>query len=102
LVVLAASPAAQLARERIMSQPATYNRSYNFAEYQALNPSKPLSGNQVGLELNTVEITLDQALANLKVISPAGTNSYSVGGAGAAGAHRGYRALWKLSGARRR
>ena len=35
-----------------MVQPTTYNRVYNFANYQAEHPSDPLPANQVDAELN--------------------------------------------------
>jgi hypothetical protein len=51
-----------------MSQPVTYDRVYNFTEYQALNPSNPLPADKVDLELNTVKISLDQTQSNLALI----------------------------------
>jgi hypothetical protein len=51
-----------------MSQPVTYDRVYNFTEYQALNPTVPLPAGQVDLELNTIKISLDQTQANLALI----------------------------------
>ena len=55
-------------RERPVSQPQTYNRQYNFTEYQALNPTLPLPAAFVDLEFNNVKVTLDQTLSNLKLI----------------------------------
>lgn len=51
-----------------MSQPQPYNRQYNFANYQAINPSTPLPAGQVDAELNAAKATLDAISANLKLI----------------------------------
>ena len=51
-----------------MPQPPTYVRQYNFTAYQTANPTDPLPGDQVDLELNEVKDTLDAILANLVLI----------------------------------
>lgn len=51
-----------------MAQPTTYDRQYNFEEWQALHPSAPLPGDQVDLEYNTIKITLDEVMTNLALI----------------------------------
>jgi hypothetical protein len=51
-----------------MSQPPPYSRSFSFTNYQATNPSAPVPGSQVDLELNNAKATLDAVLANLKLI----------------------------------
>lgn len=51
-----------------MAQPAPFERSTSFANYQASNPSRPLSGTSLDAELNAVKVTLDQILQNLELI----------------------------------
>lgn len=51
-----------------MAQPTAYNRGYSFTDYQTANPADPLPGNQLDAELNSIEQTLDQTLANLALI----------------------------------
>lgn len=51
-----------------MAQPIPYERSYSFTDYQTVNPADPLPGIQVDSELNSVQQTLDQILANLELI----------------------------------
>lgn len=51
-----------------MTQPTPYNRQFNFANYQTLNPTLPLPGTQVDAELNAVKLTSDETLANLAKI----------------------------------
>jgi hypothetical protein len=51
-----------------MSQPPAYSRSFSFTNYQAMNPTAPVPGSQVDLELNNAKATLDAVLANLKLI----------------------------------
>lgn len=48
-----------------MSQPTSYTRGYSFTDFAAANPSRPLPGVKVDVELDAVERTLDQTLANL-------------------------------------
>lgn len=49
-------------------QPTTYTRKANFAEYQASAPTAPLVGARVDEEFNALKITLDEVLANLRMI----------------------------------
>lgn len=51
-----------------MAQPTPYSRQYNFTNYQTVSPSAPLPAAQVDLELNSVKLTLDQVLNNLKIL----------------------------------
>lgn len=51
-----------------MAQPSAYNRAYNFANYQAENPNKPLPAAYVDEELSRVKATLDQIRQNLALI----------------------------------
>lgn len=51
-----------------MSQPTSYNRGFSFTDFAAANPSRPLPGAKVDQELNGIELTLDQVLANLAKI----------------------------------
>jgi hypothetical protein len=51
-----------------MSQPIAYNRAYSFTSFQTNNPTTPLPGNQVDVELNAIKATLDQILTNIAVI----------------------------------
>lgn len=51
-----------------MAQPTTFNRAYNFTEYQASNPSAPLPADRIDAEFNLIKQTLDEVLANLAVI----------------------------------
>lgn len=51
-----------------MSQPTPYTRQYNFRNFQTVNPTVPLPGDKVDIEFNAVRGTLDQTLANLRLI----------------------------------
>lgn len=51
-----------------MAQPTPYSRRYNFTNYQTVNPAAPLPAAQLDLELSSVKLTLDQILANLRLI----------------------------------
>lgn len=51
-----------------MSQPPAFNRSFSFSNFQAQNPSLPVPGSQIDLELNDAKATLDGVLANIKLI----------------------------------
>jgi hypothetical protein len=51
-----------------MAQPTAYDRLTSFSNYQAANPSDPLSGSQVDAEFNAVKQTLDEVLANLELL----------------------------------
>ena len=51
-----------------MTYAPTYNRLYNFSNFQAVNPTTPLPANQVDAELNQIKITLDAILQNLALI----------------------------------
>lgn len=51
-----------------MAQPTPYNRFTSFRSYQTTNPSTPLPGQSVDIELNRVKTTLDELLANLALI----------------------------------
>jgi hypothetical protein len=51
-----------------MAQPVEYNRQYNFTNYQALQPTAPLPGDELDNEYNSIKVTLDQIRANLALI----------------------------------
>jgi hypothetical protein len=51
-----------------VSQPNPFNRSFSFSNFQAANPSLPIPGSQVDLELNNAKSSLDGVLTNLKLI----------------------------------
>ncbi len=51
-----------------MAQPTPYNRQYNFTDYQTVNPTKPLPATSVDAELNAIELTADEILANLALL----------------------------------
>jgi hypothetical protein len=51
-----------------VSQPAPYNRSFSFTNFQASQPSAPIPGSQVDLELGNVKKTFDGVLSNLALI----------------------------------
>lgn len=51
-----------------MAQPVEYNRQYNFTNYQALNPTAPLPGDEVDNEFNSAKVTLDEIRARLALI----------------------------------
>jgi hypothetical protein len=51
-----------------VSQPSPFNRSFSFSNFQASNPSLPIPGSQVDLELNNVKATTDQLCANLALL----------------------------------
>lgn len=46
----------------------TYNRQYNFQDFQRDNPSRPLPADRVDAEFNEVKLSLDSTQANLKRI----------------------------------
>jgi hypothetical protein len=48
-----------------VSQPNPFNRSFSFSNFQAANPSLPIPGSQVDLELNNAKSSLDGVLTNL-------------------------------------
>ncbi|MGO4673822.1 hypothetical protein AB4Z40_13080 [Bosea sp. 2YAB26] len=49
-----------------MAQPQPYDRQFNFQDFQSQNPTSPLPGDQVDAEFNSVKVTIDQTLVNLK------------------------------------
>ncbi|WP_137390841.1 carbohydrate-binding protein [Rhodoligotrophos defluvii] len=51
-----------------MAQPTPYNRQYQFQSFQRLNPNTPLPADKVDGEFNAVKRTIDETLANLKLI----------------------------------
>jgi len=51
-----------------VSQPPAFNRSFSFSNFQAANPSLPIPGSQVDLELNNAKSTFDGVLTNLAQI----------------------------------
>jgi Tfp pilus assembly protein PilO len=51
-----------------MAQPVEYNRQYNFTNYQALQPTAPLPGDEVDNEFNSAKVTLDEIRARLALI----------------------------------
>ena len=51
-----------------MTYAPTYNRLYNFTNYQTANPATPLPGAQVDAELSQIKVTLDAMLQNLALI----------------------------------
>jgi hypothetical protein len=51
-----------------MAQPTTYNRVYNFQNYESANPTLTKPGQYMDAEYNAVKVTLDQVLANLALI----------------------------------
>ena len=51
-----------------MTTAPTYNRLYNFTNFQTLNPTTPLPASQLDAELNQIKITLDAILQNLALI----------------------------------
>lgn len=51
-----------------MAQPNPYNRAYNFADYQASNPTTPLPGNQVDTELNLIKVVIDQIRTSIAAL----------------------------------
>jgi len=48
--------------------PNPYNRSYNFEDFQTLNPNSPLPAQHVENELNNIEETLDATVSRLSEI----------------------------------
>lgn len=46
-----------------MAQPSSYNRAFNFSNYQSENPATPLPGAQVDLELSRIKAVIDQIRA---------------------------------------
>lgn len=51
-----------------MPQPTPYEHSYIFREWQELNPTKPLPAQHLDIELENIETTFDEILANLALI----------------------------------
>ena len=51
-----------------MSQPPAYSRAFSFTNFMAANPSLPVPGTQIDIELNNAKKTLDAVLANLALI----------------------------------
>jgi microcystin-dependent protein len=51
-----------------VSQPAPFNRSFSFSNFQAANPTGALPGSQVDLELNNAKSSIDGVLTNLALI----------------------------------
>ncbi len=51
-----------------MSQPPALNRAFSFSNFQAANPSLPIPGSQVDLELNNVVATANAIRTNLALI----------------------------------
>lgn len=43
-----------------MAQPSAYNRAFNFSNYQAQNPTSPLPGAQVDIELSRLKAVTDE------------------------------------------
>ncbi len=43
-----------------MAQPSPYNRAFNFSNYQAQNPTSPLPGAQVDIELSRLKAVTDE------------------------------------------
>lgn len=54
-----------------MTTPTTYERVYNFTNYQTQSPADPLPGAQVDAELNAVKNSLDETQASLAMIQRA-------------------------------
>lgn len=46
----------------------TYNRQFNFTNYQAVNPATPLPATPLDSELSSVKVTLDALIANINLI----------------------------------
>lgn len=65
---MAVSRTAPENRSYDMAQPAPYNRAYNFSNWQAGNPTVPLPGTQVDIELSRVKLVTDQIRAALAFI----------------------------------
>ena len=51
-----------------MAQPTPYERSYSFTDYQIANPADPLPADQLDGQLNLIQQTIAQILANLEII----------------------------------
>ena len=51
-----------------MSQPVPYDPAYSFTDWQTLHPTLPSPGQSLDIEYGAIQITLDQILANLKLI----------------------------------
>lgn len=64
-----------------MAQPTPYTRQYNFTNFSTLNPTQQQPGLQIDAELSAVKTTLDQTLANLRLIQrdDGGINNLTVG-----------------------
>jgi microcystin-dependent protein len=52
----------------LRSMPTAFDRQYNFANYQLLNPTTPLVGSQVDAEFNAAKIALDSVASDLGLI----------------------------------
>jgi len=48
--------------------PPAYNRQYNFANYQLLNPTAPLVGSQHDSEYNAIKVAIDSLISDLGLI----------------------------------
>jgi hypothetical protein len=51
-----------------MAQPTPYTRQYNFTNFATLNPTQPPPGVSLDAEFSAVKTTIDQTLANLRLI----------------------------------
>jgi len=51
-----------------MAAPISYDRQFNFQDFQASSPAAPLPGDKVDTELNSVKITVDQIIQSLGLI----------------------------------
>jgi hypothetical protein len=51
-----------------MAQPTPYTRQYNFTNFSTLNPTQQPPGVSLDAEFSAVKTTLDQTLANLRLI----------------------------------
>lgn len=51
-----------------MSQPVAYVRGFSFTNWQTVNPSKPLPGDKMDIELNAIQQTTAQIRGNLALI----------------------------------
>jgi hypothetical protein len=49
-----------------MPYPTKYTRQYDFQSYQVSNPTRPLPGNQVNVDLNAVVTSVDELVEFLK------------------------------------
>jgi hypothetical protein len=53
-----------------VSQLPPYNRAFSFSNFQTANPSAPIAGSQVDLELGNAKATFDGIRTNLALIQP--------------------------------